>query len=108
MCSEINTSIDCFHDCYLEFDSMPRLDIMSATTNIPHLTVSDIDHNMPSEINFNYYSPTEFHNNDEISKHRSSKHSFSLLHCKIRSLSKIMITLLICCLTSIILFELLV
>ena len=67
---------------------LPAMDIMSATTNIPYLTVSDIDHNMPSEINFNYYSPTEFHNNNDISKHRSSKHSFSLLHCNVQSLSK--------------------
>ena len=88
MCSVTNTSVDSLYDCNFEFDSMPRLDIVSTTTNILHLTASDIDYNTPSVINFNYYSPSEFHNNNELFKHRSSKHSFSLLHCNIRSLSK--------------------
>lgn len=88
MTNNINISISSerFSDC--DFDSLPRLDIMSSTTDIPHLTISDVDLNMPSDINFNYYNTSEFHTNEELSKCLSSNSSFSILHCNIRSLSK--------------------
>ena len=47
---------------------------------------SDVDLHMPYDINFNYYSTQDFHNNQEITDFLSEK-AFSFLHCNIRSLS---------------------
>ena len=69
-----------------DFDSLPRLNIMSDITNIPHLTLSDVDLNMPSDVNFNYHSPHELRNNEEILNCLSNDSIFSILHCNIRSL----------------------
>jgi hypothetical protein len=41
---------------FVDYNLLSRLDINSATTNIHHLTTSDIDLHMPSDINFNYYN----------------------------------------------------
>ena len=41
---------------------------------------------MPSDINFNYYSTNDFHNNQEIANCFSEKH-FSFIHCNVRSIS---------------------
>ena len=36
---------------------------MSPVTNVPHLTNSDVDLNMPADQNFNYYNVHDFHMN---------------------------------------------
>jgi hypothetical protein len=38
-----------------------HFNITSLISNIPHLTNSDIDLNMPFDHNFNYYSIDDFH-----------------------------------------------
>ena len=45
-----------------------------------------MDLHLPSDVNFNYYSSSDFRNNQEISD-CLSENAFSFLHCNIRSLS---------------------
>ena len=71
-----------------EYCLFPRLDISTSPTNVPHLTRSDVEHHMPNDINFNYYSSHEFHDNQEIIHCLSERNSFSVLNCNIRSLAK--------------------
>ena len=70
-----------------EYSLLPRLDISSSESNIPHLTRSDADLHMPCELNFNYYTPTIFNNDNDIIECSNGKNSFSALNCNIRSLS---------------------
>ena len=77
-CSPSNHSI--------EYKSLPKLQLDSATSNIPHLTDSDVDLHMPSDINLNYYTSSEFLNNQEITDYIADN-AFSFLHCNIRSVS---------------------
>ena len=72
---------------FVDYNLLSRLDINSATTNIHHLTTSDIDLHMPSDINFNYYDSHEFHSNQDIVDSFQSYDSFSAIHCNVRSLS---------------------
>ena len=58
---------------FVDYNLLPRLDINSATTNIHHLTTSDIDLHMPS--------------NQDIVDSFQSYDSFSAIHCNVRSLS---------------------
>ena len=44
-----------------------------------------MDLHLKSDVNFNYYSSSDFRNNQEISN-CLSENAFSLLHCNIRSL----------------------
>ena len=53
---------------------------------IPHLTNIDVDHNMPSDQNFNYYTTHDFHSNYDINHFSTHSKSFPALHCNIRSL----------------------
>ena len=69
------------------YDTTPSLNIMSPVSNIPHLTDLDVDLNMPSDHNFNYYSPHDFHSNHDIIECSSNPQSFSALNCNIRSLA---------------------
>ena len=45
-----------------EYSLLPRLDISSSESNIPHLTRSDVDLHMPCELNFNYHTSETFNN----------------------------------------------
>ena len=49
----------------IQFNDLPSLNIMSPVSNIPHLTDLDVDLDMPSDHNFNYYSPHDFHGNHD-------------------------------------------
>jgi hypothetical protein len=62
---------------FVDYNLLPRLHTNSATTNIHHLTTSDIDLHMPSDINFNYYDSHEFHSNQDIVDSFQSYDSFS-------------------------------
>ena len=79
LCSSSDLLID-------DYNSLPRLDLNSSVSSISHLTNSDVDLHMPSDVNFNYYSSSDFRNNQEISN-CLSENAFSFLHCNIRSLS---------------------
>ena len=69
-----------------EYRNLSYLKIASPVSRIPHLTNADLDHNMPSEFNFNYYSTHDFHSNHDIYESSLDSRSFSALHCNIRSL----------------------
>ena len=56
-------------------------------SNIPYLTDLDVDLNMPSDHNFNYYSPHDFHSNHDIIECSFNPQSFSARNCNIRSLA---------------------
>lgn len=73
----------------IQFNDLPSLNIMSPVSNIPHLTDLDVDLNMPSDHNFNYYSPHDFHSNHDIIECSSNPQSFSALNCNIRSLADV-------------------
>ena len=49
-------------------------------SRIRYLTDADLDHNMPSEFNFNYYSTHDFHS-DHIQESSLDPRPFSALHC---------------------------
>ena len=65
---------------------MPYLNIASPISNIPHLTSIDVDHNMPTDQNFNYYTTHDFHSDYDISECSTDLKTFLALHCNIRSL----------------------
>ena len=67
------------------YASLPRLDITSSISNIDHLTNSDIDIHMPSDLNFNYFTTHDFHANEDIINCLTSN-SLSFVNCNIRSL----------------------
>ena len=73
-------------DIVTEYRNLSYLKIASPVSRIPHLTNADIDHNMPSEFNFNYYSTHDFHSNHDIYESSLDSRSFCALHCNIRSL----------------------
>ena len=68
------------------FDDLPRLELISLLHNVPNLTSIDVDANVLSDINFDYYTPHEIHSNVSL-RIASSKNPFSIFHCNIRSLS---------------------
>ena len=53
---------------------------------ISHLTNIDVDRNMPSDQNFNYYTTHDFHCNYDINDLSTHSKSFAALNCNIRSL----------------------
>ena len=74
-------------DRVTEIRSLPFLDITSPVSNIPYLSNVDIDKHMPSDTNFGYYTPHDFHSSNDIIECLSNDKAFSALHCNIRSLS---------------------
>ena len=42
------------------------LNVTSPVSAIPHLTNIDVDRNMPSDQNFNYYTTHDFHSNYDM------------------------------------------
>ena len=70
-----------------QFNNLPYLSLMSPVTNVPHLTNSDVDLNMPADQNFNYYNIHDFHSNYDINECSSNDRSFSALNCNIRNLA---------------------
>lgn len=68
------------------FNSLPRLDISSTISNIPHLTNLDADLHMQSDVNFNCYDIHNFHADPEVAD-CFNENCFSAIHCNIRSLS---------------------
>ena len=89
-CSKCNVTAnnaDVVRNVRLDYNSLPYLDISSTTTNISHLTNSDVDLHMPYDLNFNYYDTHEFHDNQYIIECFSGNNCFSALNCNIRRLS---------------------
>ena len=70
----------------IDFNNLPKFQLISRLTNSPNLVVCDVDDNLLPDINFNYYLTSEFQNACNIGQVKSES-SFSLLHCNIRSLS---------------------
>ena len=70
---------------FAELGSLPILNIVSPVSNIPHLSNVDLD--MPSDTNFGYYTPHDFHSSNNITEYLSTHMAFSAMHCNIRSLS---------------------
>lgn len=68
-------------------EDLPCLQVISELNNIPRLTASDPDSNMPSKVNFDYYSVSDFINSTDIQNSNLPKSSFSVLNCNIRSLN---------------------
>ena len=50
----------------INYEDLPCLQVISELNNIPQLTASDPDTNMPSEVNFDYYYVTDFCNCADI------------------------------------------
>ena len=51
----------------INYEDLPCLQVISELNNIPQLTASDPDTNMPSKVNFDiYYSVTDFCNCADI------------------------------------------
>lgn len=72
---------------FAELGCLPVLNIVSPVSNIPHLSNVDIDLHMPSDTNFGYYTPHDFHSSNNIIECLSNHKAFSAIHCNIRSLS---------------------
>ena len=72
---------------FAELGCLPVLNIVSPVSNIPHLSNIDIDLHMPSDTNFGYYTPHDFHSSNNIIECLSNHKAFSAMHCNIRSLS---------------------
>ena len=64
----------------------PRFDRISSLNNVPQLSSFDPKINVPSKVNFKYFTPHQFHSSPEI-MHSFSEKSTSVLHCNIRSIS---------------------
>ena len=70
----------------INFNNLPKFQLISRLTNSPNLVGYDVEDNLLPDITFNYYSTSEFQNASNIGQIESES-SFSLLHCNIRSLS---------------------
>lgn len=68
-------------------DNLPRLGLLSSLTNIPNLVDADVDNNVLSQVDFNYYSVNNFQNSESIGQIRSGNTAFSVIHSNIRSLA---------------------
>ena len=86
-----NSNSNCFcskqllHDCYLK--SLPRFELISNISNIPHLIGTDVENNLVHQVDFNYYSIHDFHSSPEIDQAISHHNSFSIFHSNVRSLA---------------------
>ena len=69
------------------FDSLPKLDLISRLHNIPNLSGSDVDNNLLHQVNFNYYSTSSFCCSESVIQSISNSSSFSVLHANVRSLA---------------------
>ena len=83
-----NSNTKC--NCSLSIDEtrlsdLSHFDIVSSISNIPNLNDIDPDSNIPSKVNFKYYTPHQFHSNPELSN--TSHKSIYFFHCNIRSLT---------------------
>ena len=67
------------------FDSLPKLDLISRLHNIPNLSGSDVDNNLLHQVNFNYYSTSS--SSESVIQSVSNCSSFSVLHANVRSLA---------------------
>jgi exonuclease III len=68
----------------INFNNLPKF--QSRPINSPNLVGYDVEDNLFPDINFSYYSTSEFQNASNIGQIKSES-SFSLLHCNIRSIS---------------------
>ena len=88
-----NSNSNCFcskqllHDCCLK--SLPRFELISNISNIPHLIGTDVENNLVHQVDFNYYSIHDFHSSPEIDQAISHHNSFSVFHSNV-SETKIM------------------
>jgi len=67
-------------------EDLPRLQVISELNNIPQLSASNPDTNIPSKVNFDYYSVNDVCNCADI-QNSYPLTSFSVLNCNIRSLN---------------------
>ena len=74
-------------DRLTEIRSLPFLDITYPVSNIQYLSNVDIDKHMPSDTNFGYYTPHDFHSSNDFIECLSNDKAFPALHCNIRRLS---------------------
>ena len=77
-------------NCSLSIDEtrlsdLSHFDTVSSISNIPNLNDIYPDSNIPSQVDFTYYIPHQFHSNPELSN--TSHKSISFFHCNIRSLT---------------------
>jgi len=70
----------------INYEDLPRLQVIWELNNIPQLTASNPDTNIPSKVNFDYYSVNDFCNCADI-QNSYPLTSFSVLNCNIRSLN---------------------
>ena len=85
-----NSNTNCFcsrNIACAKLEHLPRLNIVSSFGNSDTFSQIDPESNLPSMVNFKYYSTHDFHQSSEISSLFSNK-SFSIIHCNIRSLAK--------------------
>ena len=66
-------------------DNLPRLELFSNHT--PNLIDANVDNNVLSQVDFNYYSDNNFQNSESIGLMRSENTFFSVRHSNIRSLA---------------------
>ena len=65
--------------------NLPKFELTSRLSNLPNLDGHDVENHVLPEVNFKYYSTTEFQNVQSISRVTTGS-SFSVLHCNVRSL----------------------
>ena len=56
---------------YEDLSGLPCLQMISELNNIPQLSASDPDSNMPSKVNFDYYSISDFSSSVDIQIYRN-------------------------------------
>ena len=67
-----------------QLEALPRFELISSLTNIPNLAALDIENNLQTDINFDYYASQEFCDCQTI-KHAISKNPFTVFNCNVRS-----------------------
>ena len=70
----------------INYYNLPKFELTSRLSNLPNLDGHDVENHLLPEVNFKYYSTTEFHNVQSISWVTIGS-LFSVLHCNVRSLS---------------------
>lgn len=89
LCFNSNTSCLCSSSIdrsRLSLSNLPILEFTSTINNHPNLSANDPESNIPSKVNFDYYSPHNFHSSPDIQNSAAQIH-ISFLNCNIRSIS---------------------
>ena len=82
-----NSNLSCLCTNNISLADLPAFEYISGIKNIPNLNGIDPESNVQSRVNFDYYTPHQFHSSSNITNSSPGK-GFSVFHSNIRSVQK--------------------